>query len=99
MGNHVKAAELVALGLYGDEQDVIDDGIRRILRSHPEYRREIAVQRYDKEEISLGKAADIAGVSLEEMKQILMDRGIGLKSLISPDEIMEDANRAKRAMG
>ena len=71
MANSIKPTELVALGLYGNEQDMIDDGIRHIFRSHPEYKIEIAVKKYKQEEVSLGKAAYIAGISLEEMKEIL----------------------------
>ncbi len=98
MANSVKPTELVALGLYGNEQDVIDDGIRHILRSHPEYKIEIAVKKYKQEEVSLGKAADIAGISLEEMKEILRTRGVTLKGLESIKEIQEDAERARKVI-
>ena len=97
MANSVKPTELVALGLYGNEQDVIDDGIRHILRSHPEYKIEIAIKKY-REEASLGKAADIAGISLEEMKEILRTRGVTLKGLESIKEIQEDAERARKVI-
>jgi len=98
MTNSIKPTELVALGLYGTEQDVIDDGIRHILRSHPEYKIEIAVKKYKQEEVSLGKAADIAGISLEDMKELLGTRGVALKGLESIKEIQEDVERARKAM-
>jgi len=98
MANSIKPTELVALGLYGNEQDVIDDGIRHILRSHPEYKIEIAVKKYKQEEVSLGKAADIAGISSEEMKEILRTRGVPLKGLESIKEIQEDAERARKVI-
>ncbi len=34
---------------------------------------------YEKEDISLGKAAEIVGTSIEEMKKILSDHGIKRK--------------------
>jgi len=98
MANSIKPSELVALGLYGNEQDVIDDGIRHILRSHPEYKIEIAVKKYKHEEVSLGKAADIAGISLEDMKELLRTRGVALKGLESMKEIQEDIEQARKAM-
>jgi len=98
MTNSIKPTELVALGLYGNEQDVIEDGIRHILRSHPEYKIEIAVKKYKEEEASLGKAADIAGISLEDMKELLRTRGIALKGPESINEIEEDAERARKAI-
>ena len=94
----LKAKEFVDLGLYEGERDVIEDGIRHILRSHPEYKIEIAVEKYKQEKASLGKAADIAGVSLEEMKEILKSRRVSLKGLRSIEEIRRDAEQVRKAM-
>ncbi len=94
----IKPKELVDLALYKDEQEVIDEGVRHILRSHPEYRIEIAIKRYKEEVVSLGKAADLAGISLEEMKEILKTRGVALKGPESREEIKEDAERAREAL-
>ena len=93
----IEPKKLVELGLYKSELEVIEDGIRHLLRSHPEFRMRIAVEKYKQEEISLGKAAEIVGVSLEEMKEILKDQGIFLKGPESPEEIQEDAQKAKKA--
>lgn len=94
----IKPKELVDLALYKDEQEVIEEGVRYILRSHPEYRIEIAIKRYKEEVVSLGKAADLAGISLEEMKEVLKSRGVALKGPESREEIKEDAERAKEAL-
>ena len=83
--------EFVAANLCADEQEVIEEGIRQLLRAHPEYKTEIAVHRYVSEEASLGKAADIAGVSVEEMKSILSERGITLRGPETAEEIRDDA--------
>ena len=56
------------------------------------------VKKYKQEEVSLGKAADIAGISLEEMKEILRTRGVNLMGLESIKEIQEDAERARKAI-
>jgi predicted HTH domain antitoxin len=94
----IKPKELVDLALYKDEQEVIDEGVRYILRSHPEYRIEIAIKRYKEETVSLGKAADLAGISLEEMKEVLRTRGVALKGPQSKEEIKEDAERARETL-
>lgn len=94
----IEPEELVDIGLYEDEGEVVEEGIRQILRSHPEYKLEIAIERYKREAISMGKAADIAGISLEEMKEILNDRGIGLKGPKSQQEIEEDAQHARKTL-
>ena len=94
----IKPKELVDLALYRDEQEVIDEGVRYILRSHPEYRIEIAIKRYKEEAVSLGKAADLAGISLEEMKEVLRTRGVALKGPESKEGIKEDAKQAREAL-
>jgi len=94
----IKPKELVDLALYKDEQEVMEEGVRQILRSHPEYRMEIAIKRYKEETVSLGKAADIAGISLEEMKEVLRTRGVTLKGPESKEEIKEDAQRARETL-
>jgi len=94
----IKPKELVDLALYRDEQEVIDEGVRYILRSHPEYRTEIAIKRYKEEAVSLGKAADLAGISLEEMKEVLRTRGVALKGPETKEKIKEDAKRAREAL-
>jgi predicted HTH domain antitoxin len=91
----IKPRELVDLAFYKDEQEVIEEGIRHILRSHPEYRVEIAIKRYKEEAVSLGKAAELAGISLEEMKEVLRTRGIALKGPESKEEIKEDAKHTR----
>ena len=91
----IKPKELVDLALYKDEQEVIEEGVRYILRSHPEYRIEIAIKRYKEEAVSLGKAADLAGIALEEMREVLKTRGVAPKGPESREEIKEDAKRAR----
>jgi len=91
----IKPKELVDLALYKDEQEVIEEGIRQILRSHPEYKIEIAIKRYKEEAVSLGKAADLAGISLEETKEVFKTRGVALKGPESKEEIKEDTRQAR----
>jgi predicted HTH domain antitoxin len=93
----IEPKELVDLGLYKSEDEVIEDGVRHILLGHPEYRIEIAVEKYKREEISLGKAANIAGLTLEEMRGVLKNRGVSLRGPESLEEIREDVERASKA--
>lgn len=63
-------------GLYGNPDDAIRDALRSLTQVHPEYRIEIAVSRYRRGEISIARAARLAGVSAEQMKEILATRGV-----------------------
>jgi len=70
---------ITELGLYKGKDDFILDAINTMLSARRELRIEIACKLYEKEEISLGKAAEIVGTSIEDMKKILSDHGIKLK--------------------
>lgn len=56
---------------------------------------QLAVHRYQTEEISLAKAASLAGVSWAQMKDILIERGI--QPRLGPGT-MEEAEEEVRAL-
>ncbi len=70
---------ITELGLYNNKDDFILDAINTMLSARRELRIEIACKLYEKEEISLGKAAEIVGTSIEDMKKLLAGHGIKLK--------------------
>ncbi len=70
---------ITELGLYKDRNEFILDAINTMLSAHRELRIAIACKLYEKEEISLGKAAEIVDTSIEEMKKILSEHEIKLK--------------------
>jgi predicted HTH domain antitoxin len=67
---------LVGAGLYLSEEEVIRDAMNCLLQTHPDYKLKIAMYRYQTEEMTLGKAAEIAEVSMETMKLFLMKNGV-----------------------
>lgn len=72
----VSARDLVEARLYSSEEDVVQDAVRHLLRARPDLRVQLAIHRYQTEPISLGKAAELAGVSWAEMRDLLRERGI-----------------------
>jgi len=70
---------LVRAGLYADRAAVVTDALRHLLIHRPDYRTEMAVAAYWAGEISLGKAAEIAGLCYEDMRELLRDRGVSLR--------------------
>lgn len=94
----IEIQDLVEIGLYEREDEVIKDGLRHLLLSHPEYKVKVAAEKYRKGKISLGKAAAIAGVSIEEMKELLREFGIPIMGQDRVEEIIEDAEVARKAM-
>jgi predicted HTH domain antitoxin len=75
---------------YQDEEAVIQDALRHLLRARPELRIQMAVFRYQHEGISLAKAANLAGVSWAQMKDILLEQGIAPRLGV---ETLEDAHQ------
>ncbi len=72
----LKAQDFVEAKLYDTEEDVIQDALRHLLRGRPDLRIQLAIFRYQTEQISLAKAANVAGVSWAQMKEILLERSI-----------------------
>jgi predicted HTH domain antitoxin len=90
-----KTKDLVSAGLYEDEDAVVQDAIRALLSERPQLRLELAIHRYRNEEISLAKAAALAGVSWERMREILLSRGV--QPRLGP-ETVEEAYEEIQAM-
>jgi predicted HTH domain antitoxin len=83
----MKAQDFVKARLYRDEEDVIQDALRHLLRGRPDLRIQLAVHRYQTEDISLAKASNLAGVSWAQMKDILVEHGVQLR--LGPETIAE----------
>jgi predicted HTH domain antitoxin len=73
------AQTLVDARLYPDRDAVIQDALRSLLMEKPQLRIELAIHRYQTEDISLAKAAHLAGLSFDQMKSLLVQRGVQLR--------------------
>lgn len=88
--------DLVRARLYDDEDAAIQDALRHLLRSRPDVRLQLAIYRYQTDNnLSLAKAASLAGVSWAQMKDILIERGI--QPRLGP-ETLEEAKREVQAL-
>lgn len=70
---------LVDAGIYESEEEAMSDALELLLKENPEYRMKLALYRYQHEEISIGKAAEIAGVPWQAMREELNKNGIPLR--------------------
>jgi predicted HTH domain antitoxin len=76
----IHVQDLVKAQLYESEDQVIQEAFRYFLLNRPDLRVLVAVYRYRVDpELSLARAAAIAGVSLERMKEILDHHGVPLR--------------------
>lgn len=63
-------------GRFNSEEEFLEEAFRALLDKRPELRIELAVERYKTDDVSLNRAAEIAGHSPEEFKELLRERGI-----------------------
>ncbi len=70
---------LVERGVFESEESLVTSAYRSLLTLQPALKLEIALSLYQGEEISLGRAAEMAGVSREQLKEVLAARGIERK--------------------
>ncbi|PSQ47254.1 hypothetical protein BRD19_09910 [Halobacteriales archaeon SW_7_65_23] len=77
-------------GRFSSREEFLDEAVRSFLRENPELRIELAVEQFRSESVSLNRAAEIAGVSAEEFKNILSDRGTERDAGFLSDEERED---------
>ncbi len=67
---------LIKYGYYTSIDEAVKDAFRTLLNAKPDLKTVAAIELYKDGTVSLGKAAEIAGVTTIEFKDILADRGI-----------------------
>lgn len=67
---------LIKYGYYSSFDEAVKNAFRTLLNAKPDFRIAATVELYKECEVSLDKAAEIAGVTAIEFKDILADRGI-----------------------
>lgn len=86
--------DFVNARLYDSEEAVVQDALRHLLRSRPDLRIQLAVYRYQTGELSLAKAANLAGISWAQMRDILLEQGVPLR--LGPDSDIEAENEIQQ---
>lgn len=87
--------QLVRTRLFPDEDAVLRSALCALFQAQPEVRRQMVIRAYTAGEISMGKAAEMMGLSHEEMKEILTESGA--KIHLGPrtvDDVLGDAENA-----
>lgn len=78
------------IGSYRSKDEFMRDAINTLLAANKELRLELAVELYEEEKISLGRAAEIADLNYEEMKDKLFERDIEIRRGPESVEEMEE---------
>jgi predicted HTH domain antitoxin len=83
----VQLQELIQAGIYPDAESAVQAALRVLWQERPQVRIEVAVHRYRTEDLSVAKAAALAGVSFDRMKEILVEHGVALR--LGPETLAE----------
>jgi len=67
---------IVRAGLYRSKREVISEALNLFFALKPDLRLEAAIQLYKDEEVTLARAAEIAGIDPVTFKNVLGTRGI-----------------------
>jgi predicted HTH domain antitoxin len=85
---------LVRIGRYPSEKELIEDALRALLRAKPELKKDVAIELYKKNEISLSRAAEMCGMNIEDFKESLKEKGIKISvASVSGEELDEEVER------
>jgi len=82
-------AALVRLGLYASREEVISDAVRQLLLNNRSLRLEMALDLFKTDEVSLGRAAEIAGLDYWQFQAELRERQIPIVIEAEPAEVMD----------
>ncbi|PSH01576.1 MAG: hypothetical protein BRC27_01700, partial [Nanohaloarchaea archaeon SW_10_44_10] len=80
-----------------DKDEFVRDAINTLLAANKELRLELAVELYEEEKISLGRAAEIADLNYEDMKEEFSSRGIELRR--GPESVEEMEEESEDLLG
>ncbi len=83
----IQAQELVKAGIFPDVNTAIQEALRVLWQERPGVRLDVVIHRYRTEKMSVAKAAALAGVSFDRMKEILAERGVSLR--LGPETVEE----------
>ena len=89
---------LIEAGYYSSKSDVVKDALRTLLETKSNLRVAASVEMYKRGRISIGKAAELAGMSVIEFKEVLIDRGIKRQMRVDRKDIMK-SDRLIKKMG
>ncbi|MGQ9553592.1 MAG: UPF0175 family protein [Anaerolineae bacterium] len=73
---------LIERGIYESRDTLLKDAMRSLLRSKPELRVQLAIGLYTRGRVSFSRAAEIAGVDIESLKELM--REVGVTRIIPP---------------
>lgn len=96
-------AATVRAGIFQSEEEALRDAVSTWLVVKPSLRLEAAIEMFKAEEVSLSRAAEIAGITRWQLQDILTERGIPqvaeVESVEDLERQVETIRRLRRGSG
>lgn len=86
-------------GLYESKEAFLAHAVEVLLAARPDLREAVACKLYEKGVFSIGRTAEFAGISIEDVKEALHRRGISRESNESFEKIKEMAKASIQMAG
>jgi predicted HTH domain antitoxin len=86
-------------GLYDSKEAFLAHAVEVLLTARPDLREAVACRLYEKGVLSIGRTAEFAGLSIEDLKEALHSRGITRESSESLEEMETMAGLSLRMAG
>jgi predicted HTH domain antitoxin len=80
---------LVKAGIFRNKAEGIKEALQLLFATRPQLSVEAAIQLYREGEVTLGRAAEIAGITRWEFETLLVDRGIARSVTSDPTQELE----------
>jgi predicted HTH domain antitoxin len=85
----IEVGALVKAGIFPSRQEAIREALRMLFVARPQLKVEAALQLYKTGDVTLGRAAEIAGLTRWEFESLLADRGIERVVACDPSESLD----------
>ena len=76
MFQEMQLKALLKAGIFRNRGEAIEEAVRTLFMTRPQLKVEAAIQLFREGEVTLGRAAEIAGLTRWEFDTLLADRGI-----------------------
>ena len=92
----MELAALIKAGIFRSKREAVAEALRLMFATRPQLRLEAAIQLFKDEAVTLGRAAELAGLTRWEFETILADRGIARVLACDPAAHLEHQVEALR---